>query len=198
MQPYGIAVTRPSLDAPDGVTTVNSFNAPDVEEIAGAKSVAALEKGVPRYAQAMVGCARLWARRQSKGKAIDTCILQRNLTPATHSAPSSVEVPWNTRRQKWSVGSALALVVLNCLQHLPCGLGFQFMVWKFTFGFVYCSWPGGLPVFTADGKQCIGGVGVSGSSGKDDVQVAEACMLAAGLSKLDDGRWAYTAVAENE
>ena len=97
-----------------------------------------------------------------------------------------------------SLGSALALVVLNCLQHLPCGLGFQFMVWKFTFGFVYCSWPGGLPVFTADGKQCIGGVGVSGSSGKDDVQVAEACMLAAGLSKLDDGRWAYTAVAENE
>mmetsp|Transcript_1183 Transcript_1183/g.3411 ORF Transcript_1183/g.3411 Transcript_1183/m.3411 type:complete len:186 (-) Transcript_1183:63-620(-) len=156
-KPYGIAVTRPSLDAPDGVTTVNSFNAPDVEEIAGAKSVAALEKCVP-----------------------------------------SVEVPWNTRRQKWSLGSALALVVLNCLQHLPCGLGFQFMVWKFTFGFVYCSWPGGLPVFTADGKQCIGGVGVSGSSGKDDVQVAEACMLAAGLSKLDDGRWAYTAVAENE
>ena len=49
MQRYGIAVTRPSPDAPDGVTTVNSLNAPDiVEEIAGAKSVTALEKGVPR------------------------------------------------------------------------------------------------------------------------------------------------------
>ena len=41
--------------------------------------------------------------------------------------------------------------------------------------------PGGLPVFTADGKTRIGAVGVSGEAPPDDAACAEAGIKAAGL-----------------
>jgi uncharacterized protein GlcG (DUF336 family) len=41
--------------------------------------------------------------------------------------------------------------------------------------------PGGLPVFTADGKARIGAVGVSGEAPADDAACAEAGVRAAGL-----------------
>ena len=41
--------------------------------------------------------------------------------------------------------------------------------------------PGGLPVFTADGKTWIGAVGVSGEAPVDDAACAEAGIKAAGL-----------------
>ena len=42
--------------------------------------------------------------------------------------------------------------------------------------------PGGIPVYSADGKQFIGAVGVSGEAPADDVACAEAGVRAAGLS----------------
>ena len=42
--------------------------------------------------------------------------------------------------------------------------------------------PGGIPVFSADGSQFIGAVGVSGEAPNDDVACAEAGVKAAGLS----------------
>ena len=41
--------------------------------------------------------------------------------------------------------------------------------------------PGGIPVWTADGKVMIGAVGVSGEAPADDAQCAEAGVRAAGL-----------------
>jgi uncharacterized protein GlcG (DUF336 family) len=41
--------------------------------------------------------------------------------------------------------------------------------------------PGGLPVFSADGKSRIGAVGVSGEAPADDAACAEAGIEAAGL-----------------
>src|SRR6185295_2461580 len=41
--------------------------------------------------------------------------------------------------------------------------------------------PGGVPVFTADGKARIGAVGVSGEAPADDAECAEAGIKAAGL-----------------
>ena len=41
--------------------------------------------------------------------------------------------------------------------------------------------PGGIPVFTADGKTRIGAVGVSGEAPADDAACAEAGVKAAGL-----------------
>jgi uncharacterized protein GlcG (DUF336 family) len=41
--------------------------------------------------------------------------------------------------------------------------------------------PGGVPVFTADGKARIGAVGVSGEAPADDAACAEAGVRAAGL-----------------
>ncbi|MGE5562506.1 MAG: heme-binding protein [Bacillota bacterium] len=41
--------------------------------------------------------------------------------------------------------------------------------------------PGGLPVWSADGKMRIGAVGVSGEAPPDDAQCAEAGVAAAGL-----------------
>jgi len=41
--------------------------------------------------------------------------------------------------------------------------------------------PGGLPIWSADGKYRIGGVGVSGAAPADDVACAEAGIRAAGL-----------------
>ena len=41
--------------------------------------------------------------------------------------------------------------------------------------------PGGVPVFSADGKVRIGGVGVSGEAPEDDAACAEAGVRAAGL-----------------
>lgn len=41
--------------------------------------------------------------------------------------------------------------------------------------------PGGLPVFSADGKSRIGGVGVSGEAPADDAACGEAGVAAAGL-----------------
>ena len=42
--------------------------------------------------------------------------------------------------------------------------------------------PGGVPVYTADGKIVIGAVGVSGESPQDDAACAEAAVKAGGLS----------------
>ena len=42
--------------------------------------------------------------------------------------------------------------------------------------------PGGIPVFSTDGKQFIGAVGVSGEAPADDAACAEAGVKAAGLS----------------
>jgi len=42
--------------------------------------------------------------------------------------------------------------------------------------------PGGIPVYTPDGKQFIGAVGVSGEAPNDDAACAEAGVKAAGLS----------------
>jgi len=42
--------------------------------------------------------------------------------------------------------------------------------------------PGGIPVFSADGKQFVGAVGVSGEAPVDDAACAEAGVKAAGLS----------------
>jgi len=42
--------------------------------------------------------------------------------------------------------------------------------------------PGGIPVFTADGKQFLGAVGVSGEAPIEDAACAEAGVKAAGLS----------------
>ena len=42
--------------------------------------------------------------------------------------------------------------------------------------------PGGIPVFSADGKQFLGAVGVSGEAPEDDAACAEAGVKAAGLS----------------
>ncbi len=42
--------------------------------------------------------------------------------------------------------------------------------------------PGGIPVFSADGKQFVGAVGVSGEAPMDDADCAEAGVKAAGLS----------------
>ena len=42
--------------------------------------------------------------------------------------------------------------------------------------------PGGIPVFSADGKQFVGAVGVSGEAPLDDYACAEAGVRAAGLS----------------
>ena len=42
--------------------------------------------------------------------------------------------------------------------------------------------PGGIPVFSAEGKQFIGAVGVSGEAPVDDAACAEAGVKAAGLS----------------
>ncbi len=42
--------------------------------------------------------------------------------------------------------------------------------------------PGGIPVFSADGQQFIGSVGVSGEAPTDDTACAEAGVKAAGLS----------------
>ena len=42
--------------------------------------------------------------------------------------------------------------------------------------------PGGLPVFSADGKTFIGAVGVSGEAPTDDAACAEAGVKAAGLA----------------
>ena len=41
--------------------------------------------------------------------------------------------------------------------------------------------PGGIPVWSADGRQFIGGVGVSGAAPADDVACARAGVTAAGL-----------------
>jgi uncharacterized protein GlcG (DUF336 family) len=41
--------------------------------------------------------------------------------------------------------------------------------------------PGGVPVFSADGKSRIGAVGVSGEAPADDAACAEAGIRAAGL-----------------
>ena len=42
--------------------------------------------------------------------------------------------------------------------------------------------PGGIPVFSADGQQFIGAVGVSGEAPTDDAACAEAGVRSAGLS----------------
>jgi len=42
--------------------------------------------------------------------------------------------------------------------------------------------PGGIPVFSAEGKQFVGAVGVSGEAPVDDAACAEAGVKAAGLS----------------
>jgi uncharacterized protein GlcG (DUF336 family) len=42
--------------------------------------------------------------------------------------------------------------------------------------------PGGIPVYSSDGKQFLGAVGVSGEAAADDVACAEAGVKAAGLS----------------
>jgi uncharacterized protein GlcG (DUF336 family) len=42
--------------------------------------------------------------------------------------------------------------------------------------------PGGVPVFSRDGKQFLGAVGVSGEAPQDDAACAEAGVKAAGLS----------------
>ena len=42
--------------------------------------------------------------------------------------------------------------------------------------------PGGIPVFSADGSQFVGAVGVSGEAPQDDAACAEAGVKAAGLS----------------
>ena len=42
--------------------------------------------------------------------------------------------------------------------------------------------PGGIPVFSADGKQFLGAVGVSGEAPEDDAACAEAGVKAAGLT----------------
>jgi len=42
--------------------------------------------------------------------------------------------------------------------------------------------PGGIPVFSADGKQFVGAVGVSGEAPVDDAACAEAGVKAAGLT----------------
>ena len=42
--------------------------------------------------------------------------------------------------------------------------------------------PGGVPVYSADGQQFVGAVGVSGEAPADDVACAEAGVLAAGLA----------------
>ena len=44
--------------------------------------------------------------------------------------------------------------------------------------------PGGIPVFSADRKQFVGAVGVSGEAPVDDAACAEAGVKAAGLSSL--------------
>jgi glc operon protein GlcG len=42
--------------------------------------------------------------------------------------------------------------------------------------------PGGIPVYSADGKAFVGAVGVSGEAPQDDVACAQAAVKAAGLS----------------
>jgi uncharacterized protein GlcG (DUF336 family) len=42
--------------------------------------------------------------------------------------------------------------------------------------------PGGIPVFSSDGKQFLGAVGVSGEAAQDDAACAEAGVKAAALS----------------
>jgi glc operon protein GlcG len=42
--------------------------------------------------------------------------------------------------------------------------------------------PGGIPIFSSDGKQFVGTVGVSGEAPQDDLACAEAGVRAAGLS----------------
>ena len=47
--------------------------------------------------------------------------------------------------------------------------------------------PGGLPIFSADGKERIGAVGVSGEAPADDAACAEAGIKAAGLKAARGG-----------